>query len=294
MESVQIDTHELPEDWVIAGRYQILMLAHDRSLVVLAMGNSCWVSQSEITGEYELRIEPGNAQAVARELDIYEDEQADQNQFIPQTELVDGFSFPPGWGILLLWIGSLVYVFHLQGVYYDLTDRFASSPIELIDHHEWWRSFTALFFHADLQHLSGNILSGAIFGTLVSRSIGSVLGWSMILACGTIGNIMTSLMNYPEPISSIGASTAVFGALGILAGLGFVASLRLRSRLSWAKVAAPIMAGVILLGWLGGGSPGSNTDVLAHAFGFSTGLICGMITGEIMRRLDQHEAFRRA
>ena len=40
-------------------------------------------------------------------------------------------------------------------------------------------------------------------------------------------------------------------ALGILTGLGFAAMLRLSMRLPWARITAPLFAGIILLGWLG-------------------------------------------
>lgn len=288
MDNEETSPEELRENLILVGRYPTLAQAHDRSLVVLAMGEACWVSPSEVSGEFELHVESEPAQRVIRELQIYENEQADETQPIIQPDLTDSFHFPPGWNVFLLWMSAVVFVFYLQGNIYDLTDRLSSSPIGLIDHHEWWRPFTALFLHADIQHLSGNLIGGAVFGTLVSRSIGPWRGWAVILASGTLGNLMTSLVNYPEQISSIGASTAVFGALGILAGIGFAASLRLRSRMSWAKVAAPVMAGVILLGWLGGGSPGSNTDVLGHLFGFSSGLISGFIVGELRQRQEKH------
>lgn len=288
MENEETSTLDLRENLVLVGRYPTLRQAHDHSLVVLAMGEACWVSPTEVSGEFELHVEAEPAEKVIQELQIYENEQADENRTIVPLDLADAFHFPPGWNVFLLWMSAVVFVFYLQGYIYDLTDRLSSSPIGLIDHHEWWRPFTALFLHADVQHLTGNLIGGAVFGTLVSRSIGPWRGWAMILASGTLGNLLTSLVNYPEQISSIGASTAVFGALGILTGIGFAASLRLRSRMSWAKVAAPVMAGVILLGWLGGGSPGSNTDVLGHLFGFSSGLISGIIVGELNQRQEKH------
>ena len=123
------------------------------------------------------------------------------------------------------------------------------------------------------------LLSGLFFGTLVSRSIGPWRGWALILVCGTIGNTLTSAITWPDSFTSIGASTAAFGALGILAGLGFATTLRQRVRLPWARIAAPVLAGIILLGWLGGGSEGGNTDVLGHVFGFGTGLTAGIAIG---------------
>jgi membrane associated rhomboid family serine protease len=168
-------------------------------------------------------------------------------------------------------------MFLLQNADPTLVDRAASSSRGLIGDHEWWRPFTALFLHGDFPHLAGNLLSGLFFGTLVARSIGPWLGWALILACGVIGNSLTSALTWPEPFTSIGASTAVFGALGILSGLGFATLLRARHRLPWAKLTAPLVAGIILLGWLGGGAPGGNTDVLGHIFGFASGLGAGLL-----------------
>ena len=45
--------------------------------------------------------------------------------------------------------------------------------------------------------------------------------------------------------------------------------------------AEPFLAGLVLLGWLGGGSSGGNTDVLGHVFGFSSGLVAGVAAGAL-------------
>ncbi len=118
----------------------------------------------------------------------------------------------------------------------------------------------------------------AIWWTLVSRLIGPLLGWTMILACGTLGNAVTSMLTYPHPFVSIGASTAVFAALGILSGVGIAETLRERARLPWVRIMAPVFSGIILLGWLGGGHD-PQTDVLGHVFGFSSGLAAGAAVG---------------
>ena len=94
--------------------------------------------------------------------------------------------------------------------------------------------------------------------------------------------VITSRLTYPEAFVSLGASTAVFAALGILSGLGVAETLRDRARLPWVRISAPFLAGLVLLGWLGGGGGhGSNTDVLGHVFGFSSGLVAGVATGAL-------------
>ena len=120
-----------------------------------------------------------------------------------------------------------------------------------------------------------------VFATLVAKMIGPLLGWALILGCGTLGNIFTSRLTYPEPFISLGASTAVFAALGILSGLGVAETLRDHARLPWLRISAPFLAGLILLGWLGGGSGGGNSDVLGHVFGFSSGLVAGVAAGAL-------------
>jgi membrane associated rhomboid family serine protease len=168
-------------------------------------------------------------------------------------------------------------VFYWQTRDPSIVDHGASSSIGLFSHGEWWRPFTSLFLHADLQHLLGNILSGMLFGTLVSRSLGPWRGWALILASGVLGNILTCLLNYQEHFVSIGASTAVFGALGILSGIGLSSMRRSGPHLPLARTTAPLIAGIILLGWLGVGQSGDNTDVLGHVMGFCSGLAVGLI-----------------
>lgn len=284
MEETETNAPMPLDDLVLVGQYPTVEQAHDHALVILAMGEACWVSVAENPGEYHLHAEAAAATGIVHELQIYAGELDDQRRLKNRPEPVEAFHHPEGWEIFMLWALCLVVIFFQQGQDVSLTDRGASSSIGLIARHEWWRPFTALFLHADLQHLVGNLLSGAIFGALVSRSIGPLRGWALILACGTLGNILTAFMRYPEPFLSIGGSTAVFGALGILTGLGFSTSLRNHSRMSWMKVAAPVLAGLVLLGWLGGGGGNPDTDVLGHIFGFASGLVSGMIVGEMRQR----------
>lgn len=267
------------EELVEVGKYPTLAQAHEHGLVILAMREACWVAEAEPSGEFTLHAEPESAPEITRELTAYESEQQTPAP-LPglDTEI---FHYKPGWGAYGLWSFSLIAIFLLQMANPSLVGLAASSSTGLIGHHEWWRPFTALFFHADVPHLVGNLLSGLFFGTLVARSIGPWRGWALILACGTIGNSLTSALTWPESFISIGASTAVFGALGILSGLGSAAMFRSRLHLPWAKITAPLVAGVVLLGWLGGGAAGGNTDVLGHVFGFGSGLTAGFVIGRI-------------
>ena len=269
------------EELVEVGKYPTLDQAHEHGLVILAMREPCWVAEAEASGGYSLHAVPEAAPVISRELNAYDSEQEEPAH--PPFADRKIFRFRAGWEVYGIWMIALIIAFALQGADPTLVDRAASSSRGLIGNHEWWRPFTALFLHGDLPHLAGNLLSGLFFGTLVARSIGPWRGWALILACGTLGNTITSVLTWPESFTSIGASTAVFGALGILSGLGFVTMLRSGLRLPWARTAAPVLAGIILLGWLGGGSEGGNTDVLGHVFGFGSGITAGFVIGTLTR-----------
>lgn len=277
MNDTDPDEASLWSELAEVGKYPTLADAHERGLVILAMREACWVEDQGPTGEYALHATTDAAPKISLELEAYETEQSQAKPVeTPQVEL---FHHGPGWWAYLLWACLLTTVFLLQGRFPALTESGASSTIGLIAKHDWWRPFTALFLHADAGHLSGNLLSGMIFGTLVSRCVGAWLGWALILVCGTLGNLITSLVTWPDSFVSIGASSAVFGALGMLAGLGFSNLLKNRVRLPWARTAAPVLAGIVLLGWLGGGAEGGNTDVLGHVFGFGSGVAMGLSIG---------------
>jgi len=261
------------------GKYPTLAQAHEHGLVILAMRKPCWVAAEEDSAGYSLHAEVEAAPAIARELTDYDEEQGQPST--SRSLPPEAFQFPAGWGIYCIWAMLLIVTFLFQRTTPWLSERACSSSTALIGNHEWWRPFTALFLHADPPHLIGNLLSGMLFGTLVARSIGPFRGWALILLSGALGNAITSFLTWPESFTSLGASTAVFGALGILSGLGFSSMLRHRFHIPWAKTAAPVIAGIVLLGLLGGGSPGGNTDVLGHVFGFTSGLASGLIVGRL-------------
>lgn len=135
---------------------------------------------------------------------------------------------------------------------------------------EVWRTATALTLHLDAEHLFANLLFGSVFGFLAGRLLGGGVAWLAILIAGALGNFMNATVQPPNH-SSIGASTAVFAALGMIVShalrpRGEVATTPLRR---WS----PLIGGVLLLAFMGVG--GERTDVLAHVTGFMAGLLVG-------------------
>jgi rhomboid protease GluP len=137
---------------------------------------------------------------------------------------------------------------------------------------EWWRAVTALTLHLDQEHLLGNVLFGAVAGVAASRLLGPGVAWASILGAAALANYAEILIT-PITHRAVGASTAVFAALGMLSGMAWRQRLTLRERL-WYRW-APLIAGICLLTLLGAGS--AHVDVLGHALGFLFGLGVGWI-----------------
>jgi rhomboid protease GluP len=143
---------------------------------------------------------------------------------------------------------------------------------------ELYRTVTALMLHADAVHLLSNMAGMAIFGTAVCGIMGRGLGWFMILLSGISGNFINAAFLETGHLS-IGASTAIFGAIGILAGHRFLERFRLPGQRM--KAWLPLAGGMALLGFLGSGA---HTDLTAHLFGFLSGLGLAIIRGVFFKQ----------
>lgn len=157
----------------------------------------------------------------------------------------------------------------------------------LIRGDEWWRTITALSLHADLPHVAGNAVFGAAFGIVLAQSLGVGLAWWSFLVTGALGNYVNAWLQSPTH-RSIGASTAVFGALGVQVAYEWMRRRELGHRplRRWS----PVIMGIGLLGWLGTGGisvddPRSieqaltRVDIGAHAAGFIVGGGFGLLLG---------------
>jgi membrane associated rhomboid family serine protease len=136
---------------------------------------------------------------------------------------------------------------------------------------EWWRTVTALTLHLDPPHLIGNLIFGVLFAALACQLVGTGLAWCSILLAGSLGNALDAWVHSPEH-TALGASTAVFAALGIVVAYRWQRRAHLRhGRL---QRMAPLAAGAFLLGWLG-----QSGDVVAHVAGFGFGVMTGALLG---------------
>jgi membrane associated rhomboid family serine protease len=187
------------------------------------------------------------------------------------------------------WIGSAGYVLVLFLVGYlvasgawplDAFDRGSLHGAAVRDG-QWWRAVTALTLHVDSGHLAANLGFGAWFGYLAGQHLGPGAAWTVIVGAATLTNYLEGALG-PRDHRSVGASTAVFAALGLLAACGWrqgpPAGLERSGRLRRALVRwAPLVAGLALLGFLG--TEGESTDLVAHFGGFGAGIALGLPMG---------------
>ena len=155
-----------------------------------------------------------------------------------------------------------------------------ASDAERVLQGEWWRTVTALTLHADSAHVISNVGIGTLVIAAVMRSEGVGFGSALVLASGTAGNLVNAWVH--ETLHrSVGFSTAVFGAIGILGGLAFVDA---RRHIKPRRPAWTALAGTLALLALLGMSDKGNVDVLAHVFGAGAGLGLGLLSGWLQAR----------
>jgi membrane associated rhomboid family serine protease len=141
---------------------------------------------------------------------------------------------------------------------------------------QWWRAGTALTLHASLSHVLGNAVCGLFFGQALSRQLGPGLGWFLILLSGLAGNLLAAGAA-DSPRVAIGASTATFGALGLLASRQFIRQYRHHRDLRniWSRAWIAAGAGIGILALLG---TAPQADLSGHLYGFGAGCLLGAAT----------------
>jgi membrane associated rhomboid family serine protease len=223
----------------------------------------------ESDGEWLLLVAPTLKQAAADELTRYAAERPVRREapapFVPFAGSAAGAA---GYAFVL------ILVAYCAGIQLFGVDWLGAGALESKAGAtgEWWRALTALTLHLDQEHLLGNLLFGIGIGVLAGRMFGPGCAWLAILLSGAAANMVDVLVS-PVGHRAVGASTAVFAALGLLAGFGWGERRNLRDRRLYRW--APLFAGVCLLALLGAGS--EHVDVLGHLLGFMSGTVVGWI-----------------
>jgi rhomboid protease GluP len=133
-----------------------------------------------------------------------------------------------------------------------------------------WQLFTGMFVHANLMHIFGNMFFLLIFGYRAEALFKSKEYYLIYFASGLLGNVL-SLFFIPDltasgyPMSSVGASGAIFGVFG--------ASVIYARRAVGQSIIGALMYAFFLLMM----NMGPGVNVFAHLGGLVAGLLIGYV-----------------
>ncbi|MEO7385954.1 MAG: rhomboid family intramembrane serine protease [Gammaproteobacteria bacterium] len=253
------------DDWTIVCESRRRWECHEQALVLNALGIPHMIADGPRNSA--LLLVPADHAAIAREqLRLYA---AENRRTTPRAALtLHGLGLPGVMGYVLVLIGA----FLVQGRVAFGVDWLEAGGLHgaAVRNGEWWRVLTALTLHADAGHLVANLFFGAFFGAFAGQFLGSGVAWATILLAAGAGNALDLLL-LPSSHRAIGASTAVFTALGLIAALMWRAEARRTS--TWARRYAPLIGAAVLLAYLGTGD--AQTDAVAHLTGFIAGIVAG-------------------
>jgi membrane associated rhomboid family serine protease len=244
--------------------------AHEWALVLSAAGIPNTV---EPDADRFVLLAPAEQVAWARAtLAAYDDEA------IAATRVVPPVPEPYPWmsgvvaGFVLLWMFGITGTPATPSRWFE---RGAADAARMLGG-EPWRAVTALTLHLDLVHVAGNALAIAVLLPALIQRFGAGVALSLLLLTGGVGNLVAAL-TYAGAHVAVGASTAAFGAVGVLTALRLVPGEPGPHRKRWT---APV-AGLVLLLILG---TGEHADVPAHALGLVVGVAVGFGAGMLLRR----------
>ena len=275
-----------PEPWTAIYSSPLRSACDERAFVLAAVGIASAIGFDGLV--HSLAVARADQAIASAQLRSYEQER-------PAGPLRAAAAAPPARVPAGAWLGSVVYVLVLLGVALAISnglwpaEAFERGVLDAarVQSGQWWRAWTALTLHWDAAHLVANLGAGVWFGTLAGRQLGGGCAWLLTVTGAALANLFDAHFG-PPWYRSAGASTAVFAALGLMSAH----SWRTRRHLpqQWARRWAPLIAGVVLLGWFG--TAGEGTDVVAHALGFTMGALFGVLAAlpavaRLLQRLPQ-------
>ena len=147
------------------------------------------------------------------------------------------------------------------------------SPALFFDKKQYYRVLTAMFLHADIQHLFNNMLLLGGLGAMLEPEIGHT-GFGILYFLSGLGgqavSLLCKILANEWYVVSIGASGAVFGLVGVLLAMSLCWYRKLPD-VTWQKILFVVAFSVY------NGMRTTNIDNAAHIGGFVAGAAAGFV-----------------
>jgi rhomboid protease GluP len=169
----------------------------------------------------------------------------------------------PTYTLIALNIIIYIYTAVLSGNLIEMNGNVISTygqDNEAVLNGAYWRLFTAMFVHADIAHLLGNMLFLLIFGLRADEIFSTKEYFFIYFLSGLTGNLLTLFSPYRY---SVGASGAIFGIFGACV-------IYVRRLIGQSIMVALLYASFLLMI-----SSGPRVNFLAHFGGLAVGLLIG-------------------
>jgi rhomboid protease GluP len=165
---------------------------------------------------------------------------------------------------MIFYIATVIYSSYPEGEYLWLSGN------ALFIRHEYWRLLTSLFTHADLSHLLSNALIFLVFGWMLKAYFGMIAFPVASLLAGIITNLITIAV-YEPGIKLLGASGMAYGMVS------FWLIFYIRHDTDHAVPIRIFRAIGFSLVMMFPTTFDPQVSYLAHAVGFITGIVLGIL-----------------
>ena len=168
--------------------------------------------------------------------------------------------------IAVVFLFSIVY----WGNSFGLKESLYVSRDSVIQSHQYWRLFTGILVHADMNHFLSNALGLFLFGYLLHGYFGPGVYPIAIFGLGTLVNF-ASIASYPPGTRLVGASGVVY----LMAGFWLTLFVSTERRFSILKRLLRSIGFALVMLISSTFDPAISHRT--HAIGFVAGIVFGLI-----------------
>jgi membrane associated rhomboid family serine protease len=165
--------------------------------------------------------------------------------------------------LVIIAINVVVFFFEDFGNNLSVIDRFSMNPGLVHAQSQYYRAFTAMWLHANFQHIFFNMIALLIVGPALEVLLGKLRFIALYLIAGLGGSVGSYILG-PHNEYGLGASGAIMGVMGAYIVIGR------RRHLPIAPVVGLVVLN-LLIGFSGG------IDWRAHLGGLATGAVLGWL-----------------